>query len=464
MKLDDMSMCATLDDTPAGRYGSYEAIRVIGRGGMGTVYLCRHIVLGRLAAVKVLNRRLEHDALAIERFFREAHALAQVRHPHVVGILDVGVEGDHPFMVMELASGETLVSLLEREPRMPLGPLLALAIPVASAVAAIHDGGIVHRDLKPANIIVTHAGSFRPHPTVLDFGISRTVKERQTNPGITRSDVILGTVPYLSPEQIQNARLASPLSDQYALGVMLYQCLAGEAPFKGASTYETLHAVLNAPVPPLASVRDDLPIGLEDVILRAMSRDPASRFPDVRSLARGLLAFGDSHLWRSWSADLLVAPVAPGEQGASSHTLPELRAADAWPAPVKRPGPRRSRWWRSVRALVLPFVAGAAAATVLLALRGTPDAVPAGAAPTPILSESAESAIDRRPGPDTAASTPETNELSDARAGWGAPSIPETRSRRVRPRPSPPATASPQPSLGGVAAPPVGKNRAFILE
>jgi serine/threonine-protein kinase len=181
------------------RFGQYAIVRTIGHGGSASVYEARHVVLGRLDALKVLHEHLAASAQIAARFLREARVAAQLRHPHIVDVIDVGVEGTTPYMVMELLEGEDLSSLLSRQGRLPADEALALLLPIASALAFAHDRDAVHRDVKPANVFVGHDLRGDPLPKVVDFGLSKLVGKEE---GLSLTEgAMVGTVHYMAPEQ-----------------------------------------------------------------------------------------------------------------------------------------------------------------------------------------------------------------------------------------------------------------------
>jgi serine/threonine protein kinase len=255
---------------PGARIGSYRLVRCIGQGGTAVVYEAVHAALGRRVALKILQAsRGSPDAAssgkADQRFLREGRAAAQVRHPHVVDVYDFGVADGLSFLVMELVEGESLAQLLRREGKLPLERAVDLLLPIASATAELHAAGIVHRDIKPGNILLARGPTVCPK--LADFGVSRF---DDGTPGITDSGTLLGTLEYLAPELIRAANAANEWSDQYSLGVTLYECVAGERPFRGASPYQLMRAIVeNAPTP-LASDDGSPLAAFYRVVLRAL--------------------------------------------------------------------------------------------------------------------------------------------------------------------------------------------------
>jgi serine/threonine protein kinase len=213
--------------------------------------------------------------------------LDSVRHPNIVRVFEVGVEADCPFIVMELLRGETLRAKVERQGPLSRAEVVELFLPICDAVASLHDSGIVHRDLKLCNVMLI-ARSGELVPMILDFGISKDLVAGGTLGLQTQSGAFVGTPRYLSPEQTLNPKAASPLSDQYAVGIMLYECLTGRSPFAGEAPYALMHAILTAPVIPPSHAEPRVDQGLDAIVLRAMDRDPKGSFPSVRALARAL--------------------------------------------------------------------------------------------------------------------------------------------------------------------------------
>jgi eukaryotic-like serine/threonine-protein kinase len=355
----------SLDRAETGQFGGYVTNRVLGSGGMGTVYEARHPTLGRRVAVKVIKGSLAGDPVAKERFLREAQALALVSHPHVVDVFDVGIEDGRAFIVMELLDGETLEALLARKGRIPLGRAVELLLPLISATAAIHETGVVHRDLKPANIMLARRGRVAIEPVILDFGISRAPEADSGKEGLTEPQHLVGTLPYLSPEQMRDGRAAGPFSDQYALGVMLYECITGEKPFSGGDRYELMHAAMTAPVTAPSALVPGIPAELDRVVLRAMTRRPEARYPSVRALGSALLSFADQATWKRWAAEVAGATSDP-DAVVSSETLTDT------PRPPDARGARHRRL--TGRAIVAAGASVLACLVLLAASRPQPTA------------------------------------------------------------------------------------------
>jgi serine/threonine protein kinase len=313
------------------KFGRYEIVRPLGRGGAGTVYEAADQSLGRRVALKVLDIR-STDAAQIDhataRFLREGRAAAQVQHPHIVDVFDVGVENGMPFLVMELVHGETLAQLLQSDQTLTLKRALEILLPILSAAAELHAAGIVHRDIKPANILLTRGSNLSPK--LADFGISRM---EDGSPSLTQTDAVMGTPEYMSPEALRAKRLVTERSDQYAIAVILYECTTGVKPFQGESPYELMHAISNDEVVPPSALEPSLPKDLDAIVLRALSRAPEARFRSVEELAASLLPFASRDVAARWRQDF----VAPSESDvcnrgvASATSAIGRRSRGRWP-------------------------------------------------------------------------------------------------------------------------------------
>ncbi|MFO0649202.1 MAG: protein kinase [Polyangiales bacterium] len=310
--------------TPGTTFGRYTLGRLLGRGGMGAVYEATHRDLRKRVAIKTLLPETARNATALARFLREGEAVARLRHPNVVDISDVGVEGGVPYLVMEYLEGEDLCAALEREGRLAVPRLVDLMLPILDAVAAAHEEGIVHRDLKPENIFLARARHGELTPKLLDFGISKVADLGGAGP-LTGTNVMMGTVFYMSPEQVQNSRDVDGATDQYSLGVILYACAVGQHPFRdvGArdSLYDLLTAIVGGRFSPPRALRPDLPPGFDQVIARAMATRREDRYPSVNALALALVPYASPALRAIWQPRLSLradtarngAPPAPSD-------------------------------------------------------------------------------------------------------------------------------------------------------
>ena len=267
--------------------GTYRIVRLLDQGGMGLVFEAEHLRLKSRVAVKVLPHRLARDEYALARFRHEAEIVAQLRHPHIVQVVDFDTtEQEQPYLVMELLSGESLAARLERECKLPLAAAVRIAVQTASALAAVHGAAIVHRDLKPANMFLTETPGEGVWLKLLDFGIS---KRSHTGQGLTGEHDVMGTPDYMSPElALGKASSADHRSDQYSLAVIVYEMLSGRVPFLGTSELQILSQVIADPAPTLALLMPSLPERLSNVVRRAMSKLPEARFETIEAFAAAL--------------------------------------------------------------------------------------------------------------------------------------------------------------------------------
>jgi tetratricopeptide (TPR) repeat protein/tRNA A-37 threonylcarbamoyl transferase component Bud32 len=282
----------SLTATPISTFAGYELLGIIGRGGMGVVHKARHLKLKRLAAVKmILNSHANSDQR--DRFRGEAEAVARLQHPNIVQIYEVGEDQDRPFIALEFVDGGSLDKKLARQ-SLPPRSAAALVETLARAVEAAHQGGIVHRDLKPANILLAGGPDTpieRCVPKITDFGLAKHIDE---NVGHTQSGAILGTPYYMAPEQAAgNSKEIGPLSDVYALGIILYECLVGRPPFNGATLVEILDQVRNEePVPPRRR-QSKVPHDLETICLKCIDKHSHRRYRSAEAFSDDLKRFLD---------------------------------------------------------------------------------------------------------------------------------------------------------------------------
>jgi serine/threonine-protein kinase len=278
--------------------GKYRVERVIGEGGMGTVYAAYHQLLDVRVAVKVLSAELSEQPGIIARFLREARAVARLKSEHVARVSDIGMHEGQPFIVMELLEGEDLDKRLERG---------ALAITDASdfilqaleAMAHAHAIGIVHRDLKPANLFVATSPDGREVLKVLDFGIAKLTTAAQGEGGRTggiTGEHALGSPSYMAPEQVRVLPQIDRRADLWALGAILYELVTGRTAFDGGSVGEIFGAVLHASPTPMREIRPETPPELEAVVERCLRRDVEERFTDAAEMARALAPFASPAL------------------------------------------------------------------------------------------------------------------------------------------------------------------------
>jgi serine/threonine protein kinase/Flp pilus assembly protein TadD len=315
---------------PSGtRLGPYEILASLGSGGMGEVYRAKDARLGREVAIKVLPERMANDAEALERFEREAKAIAALSHPNILAIHDVGRDQGIAYIVTELLEGETLRTRLGRA-ALPWRKAVEIAIAVTEGLSAAHAKGIVHRDLKPENIFVTSNG----HVKILDFGLARqtalvSVQDRSSVPTETRAGMVMGTVGYMSPEQVRGERADAP-TDIFALGCVLYEMVAAERAFAGQTASDALAAILKDDPPPLADLGKRTPPELDQIISRCLEKNPRERFHSAHDLTFALRDI----LSRSTSTSAPAVAIRPGVRArywiAAIAVLFVLAAAAYW--------------------------------------------------------------------------------------------------------------------------------------
>ena len=302
------------------RLGPYVILAPLGAGGMGEVYKARDTRLDRTVAIKVLPAALASDPQFRERFDREAKAISQLNHPHICTLHDIGSQDGVDFLVMEYLEGETLARRLEKGP-LPLDQVLTLAIQIADALATAHRTGITHRDLKPANLMLTKAGA-----KVLDFGLAKVSAPVDADgptkllpgPDLTTPGMILGTVQYMAPEQIEGKH-ADARTDIFAFGVVLFEMLSGKKAFTGANHASLMAAILEREPPSLSSLQPLTPRVLDRLVSTCLAKDPDDRWQTARDLVREL----------QWTSDAGGAVPRPRRNVKSVDSLAVLPLVNA---------------------------------------------------------------------------------------------------------------------------------------
>ncbi|MCW2984220.1 MAG: serine/threonine protein kinase [Conexibacter sp.] len=259
--------------------GRYRLDAQIGTGGMSTVYRAFDTVLERQVAIKLMHREIASDSDQLERFRREARAVAQLNHPHIVTVIDAGEDDNTPYIVFEYVEGETLKDRIRRHGRLPIQESIAYAIEIARALGVAHDRGIVHRDVKPQNVLVDEEGSAK----VTDFGIARTLDQE----GLTADGRVLGTTDYVSPEQALGHAVTGQ-SDLYSLGIVLFEMLTGDVPFKGDNQVAVAMKHVREQLPDVQLRRPEVSNALAAVLERATAKETSARYPDDRALIADL--------------------------------------------------------------------------------------------------------------------------------------------------------------------------------
>jgi serine/threonine protein kinase/tetratricopeptide (TPR) repeat protein len=288
------------------RLGPYEIVAPLGAGGMGDVYRAHDARLGRDVALKVLPAEVAADPERLARFRREARAVAALNHPHIVTIFSIEEAHGVPFMTMELVEGRSLDHVLA-DGGLPLARLFDIGVALADALSAAHRKGIVHRDVKPANVMVTNDGLIK----VLDFGLARETEghdrseQDATFLGLTQAGIVVGTVPYMSPEQIE-AKPVDHRSDIFSLGVVLYEMATGTRPFGGGSPPALMSSILKDRPRPLTELRADVPEGVWRLTARCLEKSPSDRVQSAQEAHVELKA-----LRRSWESGVSAPAVHP---------------------------------------------------------------------------------------------------------------------------------------------------------
>ena len=257
--------------------GRYRLEARIGAGGMSTVYRALDETLQRQVAIKLMNREVATDSDQLERFRREARAVAQLSHPHIVGVIDAGEDEGRPYIVFEYVEGETLKERIRRRAALPIAEAVAYAIEIARALGAAHARHIVHRDVKPQNVLIDEEGSAK----VTDFGIARTLDEE----GLTADGRVLGTTDYVSPEQALGQPVTGQ-SDLYSLGVVLYEMLTGEVPFKGDNQVAVAMKHVREELPDVQVKRPEVSAALAAVVDTATAKRQQDRYARRRRADR----------------------------------------------------------------------------------------------------------------------------------------------------------------------------------
>ena len=359
--------------------GGYRVIRQIGEGGMGTVWIAEHAMLGRRAAIKILHPSYSTRQDIVTRFFNEARAATAISDPGIIQIFDFGFHTDgSAYIVMELLDGEPLDRRLQRLGALPVGDALRICRQVASAVGAAHARGIIHRDLKPENVFVVRdpevPGGERAK--VLDFGIAKLAGDLGAQQK-TSTSAVMGTPLYMSPEQCRGAGRVDQRSDVYSLGCVLFALVTGHAPFTAEGTGELIMQHMIEP-PPRPSTRSlGVPPEVDDLILRCLAKDPAERFASGTELAMAI----DALLGHAPVAYAASTSPGAGSRPPSNTTLGSSAAAVA-AHPTAAPG--RGKRYAGIAALLV----GGGALAAVVASQGSPASpetarAPAGSASVP---------------------------------------------------------------------------------
>ncbi|MEU7768495.1 Stk1 family PASTA domain-containing Ser/Thr kinase [Nocardia sp. NPDC049190] len=319
--------------------GRYRIDAPIARGGMSTVFRGVDTRLDRPVAIKVMDPKFAGDPQFLSRFEFEARAVAKLKHPSLVAVYDQGIDGDHPFLIMELVEGGTLRELLRERGPMPPHAVRAVAEPVLAAIGVAHTAGLVHRDIKPENVLISDAGEVK----IADFGLVRAVAAANT----TSASVILGTAAYLSPEQVTSGT-ADARSDVYSFGVLIFELLTGQVPFTGDTSLSVAYQRIENDVPSPSRFIAGVPAEFDELVAKATAREPGHRFADANEMVDALRQIGATlqlpayrvpapqesaeHLsasYRTVNPDDLQTAVAPVREPRTAHSVQHTRVVTA---------------------------------------------------------------------------------------------------------------------------------------
>ena len=339
--------------------GRYEVRSLIARGGMATVYEAVDLRLDRTIALKIMHPHFAHDEAFVARFEREAKAAARLTHGHVVGVYDQGRDGENVYLAMELVRGRTLRDILRQYG--PLTPEQAMVFldPILEALAAAHAAGFVHRDIKPENVLVSHDGRVK----VADFGLARALSSGTQS--VTQG-MIIGTVAYLSPEQVEKGE-ADGRSDLYAAGILLFEMVTGQVPHEGESPLSIAYQHVNSDVPPPSSLRPGIPVEVDALVVTSTRRDPAQRYQSAQEFladARRVRAMLPAPRPFNEARPTLVVSSDPSTSSAATRA-PQFAPSTQKLPPASSASPQRTAHRRRSKApviivLVLACVAAAA--------------------------------------------------------------------------------------------------------
>ncbi|MDI1450242.1 serine/threonine protein kinase [Polyangium sp. 6x1] len=428
----------------------YVLERPLAKGGMGAVWVARHLELDALVALKVMAPEHADTFFARDRFQREARACAQIQHPNVVAVHDYGVADDVPFLVMELLQGEDLQTCLAREKRLSLPAAIAVILPVCKGLRRAHELGIIHRDIKPSNVFLARQGD-DTLVKILDFGVARITHE--VSGQTTHTGVLLGSPSYMSPEQARGRRV-DHRSDLWSLAVVLYECLTGRLPFGARALGDLLIELCTEPVPPPTTITPDLPAVVDAFFTRALARTPDDRFQSAEAFAEALASL------RSGMPNLTIGPPDVRERDPS---MPEVSLSQT-PPPTFSPtapgvattiGLSRPRAAKLALGIAAPVVLGLGAlAAYGLSSPAEPLETAVAAPADPISSRPPESpaptaSVSPTPAPSATPTTPESTP-SAAPPPVASAETPPNRARRApvkRPSPPPPVPSR-DPTFG----------------
>jgi serine/threonine protein kinase len=318
----------------------YVVERTLGIGGMGQVLAAKHVKLGTMVAIKVVHPELASDAQAVERFVREAQAMARLKSDHVVRVHDVGeLPGGAPYMIMEYLEGKDLGALLVERGPLPVALALEYVRQACEALAEAHAAGIIHRDVKPQNLFVVRRASGAESVRVLDFGLAKAIIATPNMQQLTQMGAVMGTAQYMAPEQLRTGSPVDARTDIWGLGVTLFRLLTRQYPFPGTNPAVVAAAIVARDPVPIRSVRPEVPDAVAAIIERCLAKDPARRFQSVDELAyvieQARMAMAPLTASQSFvlPSPLQAIPHAP----ASQSFVPSHSFAHPQPQPIPTP-------------------------------------------------------------------------------------------------------------------------------
>jgi len=445
--------------------GKYKLVHQLGKGGMGSVWLAHHLTLQSPVAIKLIEPQIATNPEALARFMREARSAAALRSPHVVQILDHGVDGATPYIAMELLEGESLAARLRKVGRLSPGDTARILTHTARAVSRAHEVGIVHRDLKPDNIFLVE-NEEEEVAKVLDFGIAKATLVGMGMSAVaeTRTGALMGTLHYMSPEQAEGVKSVDFRTDIWAMGVIAFECLLGRRPFEGETIGTLVLELCSRPLP-IPSQFGPVPAGFDAWFARVCARDPAARFASARDAAADLRRVCQA---RALAPEEKEAPRLPAEGVRTKLVLPEgprlngkvLRLGIA--AGVAVVGAILFAFGRSGGAPAAPAAVSAPVASPPAATAPPPKptpapapvAAPAAAAPEAVAPPPAPVAVESPPAPPAVAKPNPAPERPRRRAEKASP---------AKPAPRPAASADPKaPPARPPAAPPAEKPKVNL--
>ena len=323
----------------------YEIIRTIGEGGMANVYLGYDTILDRNVAIKVLRGDLSSDEKFVRRFQREALSASSLSHPNIVEVYDVGEDNGLYYIVMEYIDGKTLKQLLKKRGSLTLSEAIDIMLQITDGMAHAHDSYIVHRDLKPQNIMIKDDGQIK----ITDFGIAMALNATQ----LTQTNSVMGSVHYLPPEQAAG-KGCTIQSDIYSMGIIFYELLTGELPFKGDSAVEIALKQMKDPLPDVHKMNKDIPQSIENIILKATAKNPKNRYQNVREMYQDLLtALNDDRM----NEEPYVYPYKEHEVDDATKVMKPIDEGEPIATPIVDETEKKTNKWIKILAGVLAGIA-----------------------------------------------------------------------------------------------------------